>query len=183
MTPLERLELAVALAHTVPGAEIRMRTDGGDDIVVSRHPAADIDPCAMRRVVLSCAQPGNPDLSAHIVDIELGGALGDLGGGVFGTRIGAREQRWIPTLLPQAVLADLIDDIGSGSVPAESMAARLAPDCALGVTLLAITSNSPSFDHALDEVAAAAAAACFVAELTRSALPVQQDQPSSGGQS
>lgn len=183
MTPLERLRLAMSLAHTVPGSEMRLRTGGGDDIVVSRHPAADIDPCAMRRVVVACAQPGNPDLSAHIVDIELGGALSDLGGGVFGTRVGACEQRLIATLLPQEVVADLIDVIGSSTVPPDAMAARLTPDCALGVTMLAVTSNSPCFDHALDDVAAQAAAACFVAELTRSALPVQQDQPSSGGQS
>lgn len=165
MTPLERLRLATALAHTVPGTELRLVTDSGEQIVVSRHPAADIDACKMRQVVAASACPRHPDLSRRIGSVMVGGALVDLGGGVFGSRSGGLEHRWVASLLPYPKLSELLDDVGHHQVPADAMRASLKPDPELGVTVISVTSNHVRFDHALDEVAAEVAAACFVAEL------------------
>ncbi|MFT6763968.1 MAG: hypothetical protein ACJAXA_002632 [Candidatus Aldehydirespiratoraceae bacterium] len=165
MTPLERLRLATALGHTVPGAQLRLHTDRDEIIMVSHHPAADIDPCAMRRVVAASSCAGQPDLSQRIVDVTICGGLVDTGGGVFSRSVGDVEQRWIASLLQPQRLADLLDDVGLEVVPDDAMSARMKPDSALGVTVLAITVNDARFHHALDEIAARTAAACFVEEL------------------
>ena len=169
MTSLERLRLAVALGHTVQGAELRLHSDQSEEIVVSSHPAADIGPCEMRRMVIasSCAQV--PDHSGRIRTITCGGSLEDLGGGVFRVLRGGTEQRWIASLLRPEVVSDILDLVGVDGVPADAMHGCLKPDSGLGVTMLVITSNEPRYDHALDEISAQAAASMFVEELVRDA--------------
>lgn len=166
MTPLERLRLAAALCHTVPGAQLHLRTDGDATVVVGPHACADIDPCAMRRVVAVSACAHQPDLSAHLTGIELGGALVDLGGGVAGSQDAGREQRWIATLLPPDRVIAILDDAGSGVIPDEALQATVRPDAGLGVTVVKISSADPRFDHALDAVVEQVAASCFIEELT-----------------
>lgn len=169
MNSLEQLRIAVALAHTLPGAELRLHTGVSGDLVVSPHPAADIDPCTMRRVVIASRCPDVPDHAARVESMSLGGALDDLGGGVFRTVSDGLEQRWIATTLGPGVVADLLDLVGLDTVPEEAMQGRLKPDGDLGVTLLVITANDARFDHDLDEFAAQAAASMFTAELLRDA--------------
>lgn len=165
MTPLERLRLATALVHAVPGAELRIRTTNSEQICVSHAPAGDIDPCKLRQIVAASACPNRPDLSQRIAEMTVGGSLIDVGGGIAATRCGGREQRWITSLLPYQKLTELLDDVGHGDVPANAIQASLKPDPELGVTVVGITANDARFDHALDNVAAQVAAACFVAEL------------------
>ena len=165
MTPLERLRIASALCHAVPGAELRVQTDSDEMIVVSHHRAADIDPCALRRVVAASACPGQPDLSERVIDVTVGGSLVDIGGGVFAVSAGGFEQRWVASLLKPQRVADLLREVGLGAVPADAMCVRLKPDSDLGVTMIAVTTVEAQYHHALDEVAAQAAATCFVEEL------------------
>lgn len=181
MTPLERLRLATALAHTVPGAELRLVTHSGEQIVVSRHPAADIDPCKMRQVVAASACPRHPDLSRRITAVTIGGSLVDLGGGIFVSRSGGLEHRWVASLLPHQSLSELLDDVGHDQVPADAMRATLKPDPELGVTVISVTSNHARFDHALDEVATHVAAVCFVAELCSHAATLAHSNERIGG--
>ena len=183
MTPLERLRLAAALGHTVPGAEFRLHTDRGESIVVGRHPTADIDPCAMRRVVAASACPGHRDHSQRVVDVSVGGALTDIGGGVYASRFAGCEQRWVASLLEPQCLADLLDDVGLDAVPDEAMHACIKPDSGLGVTILTIAANDARYHHALDEIAAQAAAACFVEELRRGAAELAHSNDLTGGAS
>lgn len=184
MTPLERLRLATALTHTAAGAEMRLSTDHDETVIVSHHPAADIDPCAMRRVVAASSCPGNVDHSERIADIEVGGSLTDFGGGVFGSQLHDGEQRWIASLLVPDVVSRILDEVGSGTVPADAMKATVKPDAGLGVTVFIISSNNATYDHAIDEVAAQAAAACFVEELRLSLDHSEQRRKSTpGGQS
>ncbi|MEL6894002.1 MAG: hypothetical protein AAFP84_20600, partial [Actinomycetota bacterium] len=75
MTPLERLRLATALVHAIPGAALELRTDQNERIVVGTNPSADIDPCKMRRVVASMACTNRPDLADRVAAMTLGGAL------------------------------------------------------------------------------------------------------------
>jgi hypothetical protein len=172
MTSLEHLRLAVALGNTVPGAELHLLTDHGEKVVVSHHPAADINPCAMRRVAAASACPNQPDLSKRVVDITVGGALVDLGGGVFSSLLDEVEQRWVVTLLDPHCVADMMDGVGLDAVPDSAMRATFKPDAALGVTVLAIGVKDARYRYALDEIAAQAAAACFVEELRCSALAI-----------
>lgn len=170
MTSLERLRLAGALGHSVAGAELRLRTASGEEIVVSCHPAADLDPCALRQVVISFACSNGADYSERIVDIDVGGAITDLGGGVFGVTDGDRDQRWIATLLTPNRVIDLLDDAGRGLVNDDALHACVKPDPNIGVTTVTITSTDRSSEEAIDEAAVDVAAACFIEEL-RSSIP------------
>ncbi len=184
MTPLERLRLAGALAHSVQGAELRLHTGNGDQIVVSHHPAADLDPCVLRRVIVASSCPDGTDYSGRIADIDVGGALVDMGGGVFGTSRDGGEQRWIVSLLQPDRVIRLLDGVGHGLVDDDGMHACVKPDPCIGVTTILITSTDPSFDHGVDLVAAEVAAACFVEELVSSIPGLTHDvSPSTGGQS
>jgi hypothetical protein len=161
MTSLERLRLATALCHAVDGAELRLTTDGGERIIVSHHPAADIDPCSLRSVVVASARPQHPDFSHRITDIAIGGALIDCGGGVYSRVVRGAEQRWIASFLHVDRVAAMLEEVGPGN----ALDASLKPDGDLGVTLLAITSIGEHSESVLDTAATGAAAACFVEEL------------------
>jgi len=169
VTPLERLRLAAALAHSVPAAALHLRTTGGDTVVVSAHPAADIDPCAMRRVVRAFAGADQPDHSARIVDVEFAGSLRAGEGGVFRVAHNGIEQRWVASLLAPQRLTELLDDVGLDRIPEHAMRGCLKPDGDLGVTLVVITASDLRYVDDLDEIAAQAAAAIFVEELRVSA--------------
>lgn len=170
MTPLERLRLAVSLAHCVPGSELRLLTSNDETIVVNAHPAADLDACAMRRVVRAASCPSRPDVSERVVAVAYGGSLEDLGGGVFRAVSNGREQRWIASLLRPRRIADLLGDVGLHEVPDDAMHACLKPDAELGVTLMVITADDARHAHHLDEIATRAAAAIFVDEMWCSVL-------------
>jgi hypothetical protein len=164
MTPLERLRLAVAVGHAVHGAELRLHTDSGDMFIVSTHPAASIDPCAMRGLVAASASPAKPDVSEHIVSVELTGAVVDAGGGVYRVVRQGHEQRWIPSLLHTSRLAELLDPLRLDGVTDDDLHATLKSDAQLGVTLVVLTTAERYVDR-LDEAAEQAAAAIAVEEL------------------
>lgn len=174
MTTLERLRLATALGHHVPGTQLRLRTDRNEEIIVGHHHGADIDPCKMRSVVVASCCPHQPDLSRRITDVTVGGTLVSVGGGVYATRIDGREQRWITSLLGPECIAALLEDVVLDSLPDEVMHTRATPDSGLGVTVIVLTSTSRQFDHMLDDIAARTAAKCFVEELCRSITEVER---------
>lgn len=173
MTSLERLRLATALSHTVPDTELRMRTDRSEWIVVGRGSDADIDPCAMRRVVAASACSKRPDISAHIVELSLGGSITDIGGGVFASGRNGIEQRWIATLLAPDRVTRLLDDVDHPDAPDHAVHARLTRDPQLGVTVVAMTTGDLRFHESLDEIALLAAGGCFVSELQCAAAPYE----------
>ncbi|MGA9277330.1 hypothetical protein [Ilumatobacter sp.] len=181
MKPLERLRLATALSHTVPGAKLHLRTDRGESVVVGEGAHADNGPCAMRRVVAASACPNQPDLSEHLVDISVGGALTDVGGGVFSTCRNGIEQRWIATTLLPDRVAQVLADVGLDAVPDEAMHAAVKPDSGLAVTVLAITTSDMRFHHMLDEIAVLAAGACLVEELSCDVSRLAPSNETAGG--
>ena len=169
MTSLERLRLAVALAHSIAGAELRLTCGPDDTIVVSDHPAADLTTCAMRSVVIANECRSTPDYSARISSIQFGGSLDDVGGGVLRTRtVCGMEQRSVATVLAPDAVVDVLDRVG-GEVPDDAVHANVRTDAELGVTVFTITAIDRRFDAAVDEIITAAAAACFTAELLRAA--------------
>ena len=174
MTNLENLRLSTALAHVVPGATLHLSCHSGQMVNVGAHPTADLDACALRKVVIASACPDVPDYSQLVSEIKVCGSLQHIGGGVHRRVVGEVEQRWIATLLSPATVADLLDDCGPNGIPHDAMHACLKPDNDLAVTCIAITANDPKFDRLLDEVAAQAMSAFLVEELLRS---TDQDAP------
>jgi hypothetical protein len=170
VTPLERLRLAVALGHGTPGAELRLHAAGGETVIVSSHPAADLDHCALRRVVLDGARPDQPDHSDRIAAVEFGGVLDDLGGGVFRVVRDGPEQRRVASLLRPDRVAGIVETIAIDDRCERSMHACLKPDTDLAVTLVVITTDDPGFVTELDEVAARISAAIFAEELWCAAM-------------
>ncbi len=170
MTPLEHIRLAAALTHSVPGAHLRLGTGTGESVVVGRNHGADMDPCAFRRLIAAgSGRRLRSDADAHfrMVDsVVVGGTLLDIGGGVYASRVGEQDQRWIASRLAHRRVADLLADVEGCD---DSIHACLRPDDDLGVTVLEITDRGsdarPACGGRLDAVAARAAAACFVAEL------------------
>ena len=167
-TSLERLRLATALAHTVPGATMRVVCHSGQHVNVGVHPGADLDACAMRKVVIASGRPEVRDCSELVADITVAGALQHLGGGVYRRVFDDVEQRWLATLLPPETIAELLDLCGPAGTPDDAMHGCLKPDGDLAVTCLVITANSREYQHLLDEIAASASAAILVEELLRS---------------
>lgn len=168
MTDLERLRLSTALAHVVPGATLHLICHTGEHVNVGAHPTADLDACALRKLVVASACRNVPDYSELVREIRMCGSLQHIGGGVHRRLVGDVEQRWIATLLTPATVAELLDDCGPNGMPHDAMHACVKPDSELAVTCVAITSNDPKFDRVLDEVAARAMSAFLVEELMRS---------------
>jgi hypothetical protein len=50
---LDRLRLAAALAHRLPGAQLLLRCPNGSQVTVGRADRDDLDPCQFRRVVVA----------------------------------------------------------------------------------------------------------------------------------
>lgn len=166
-TSLERLRLATALTHTVPGATMRVACHSGQQVYVGSHPGADLDACAMRKVAIASGRPEMRDYSELVADITVSGALQHLGGGVYRRVLDEVEQRWLASVLPPETIAELLDVGGPVDTPDDAMHACLKPDCDLAITCVVITVNS-EYQHALDEIAANASAAILVEELMRS---------------
>lgn len=165
MTSLERLRLATALTHTVPGATMHIVCHSGRHVHVGVHPGADLDACAMRKVVIASGRPEVRDYSEHVADIAVSGALQHLGGGVYRRVFDDIEQRWLTTVLTPETVAELLDLCGPAGTPDDAMHACLKPDCDLAVTCVVITANCHEHQHLLDEIAANASAAILVEEL------------------
>ncbi len=184
MTSLERLRLSTALAHTVPGAALHLRCRSGQELTVSCHPSADLDPCAMRKVVIASACADVPDYSQQVVGITVTGSLEHIGGGVHRRAVGrveqcVVEQRWMATLLQPDIVASLLDECRVGDLPVGAMHGCVRPDGDLAVTCVAITSNGAEYDRFLDEVAAQAMSTFMVEELLHAATqeaPARRDE-------
>jgi hypothetical protein len=106
MTNLERLRLSTALAHVVPGATLHLSCHSGEVVNVGAHPTADIDACALRKVVIASACRTVPDYSELVRDIKVCGSLQHIGGGVHRRVVGEVEQRWIATSPSCSTTAD-----------------------------------------------------------------------------
>lgn len=183
MTPSEHLRLAAAIAHIVPGAELRLSPRHGRQVLVGRRPNADIDPCPFRQMVAAAAFPDGPDLADHLGLIEIGGAIVDVGGGVWASSVDRRQQRWIASFLPPHRLAELLDAIGLDTVAPDAMHACLKPDPLLAVTVAAITADDLRALEFLDDVASSIAATCLIEGLrTELSAPVWADTGVTGAQ-
>lgn len=173
MTLLDQLRLAVGLAHTVPGTELRLHCRGGQVVTIGSHPRADLDVCAMRQVVLAGSTPGQHGPLELVESIDIGGSLEPYGGALYRRRVGAAEERWFATLLGPARTAELLRSCELTDVPDDAVHATVKPDGCLGVTVVQVVTPHHLWAHRLDAAAAAAQSACLVDELLASTQPAR----------
>ena len=84
---------AAALAHSVPGAELRLtRTDGGR-LLVAQHSRADLSPCIFRHLVAEGPCPIAEEVETWLAAIETHGNLDHVVAGVYRSRH-RRGERW-----------------------------------------------------------------------------------------
>jgi hypothetical protein len=172
VTPLERLRLAVALGHSAPGAELRLHSAAGGTTIVSAHPAADLDHCAVRRTLLDAA---SSERCERVSAVELAGSLDEIGGGVFRVARDGVEQRWIATLLHPDRVVGLVEATAVDERCEHSLHACLKPDADLAVTIVVITAEDAGLVAELDDVATRISAAIFVEELWCAAMQLTSE--------
>ena len=170
-----QVHLAAALVHAVPGAEAQLRCGDRERLVVSRHPAADLTPSAFRQLVIAArANPLEPHATTGVGalavrELTIGGAIQDLGGGVVrSVDVIGGEQRWLATTLAWDAVQRLLASWPADDAAVRGVAATIAPDPELGVTLLRLTEDGTVSDTDLDRTAASASAALLVEELVAS---------------
>jgi hypothetical protein len=166
VTPLDRLRLAAALTHSIAGAQLRIDADTGESLFVGAHPAADLDPCKLRRIVSSAAACRLADQLDRLTAMEFGGSLAELAGGVFAIDDAACTRRAVATFLTAEAVLELIaelQDVDTGDVDA-----RIRPDSCVGVTLIEFSAPTDR-GEVVAAVAQRVATMCFVAEVLRDA--------------
>lgn len=169
------LRQVVALAHAVPGAELRLVTGHGGVVTVGRHPSHDLTPCQARAALLAAAVPDGPDCFRAVVDVEVAGSVRDAGGGLLALDGGDGEVRWFATCLhPNDVVHVALRDHG---VPADAIEAGVMPDTELGVAVVRVGVANWLYGSELDRVAHELFAACLVEELSREALGAPAPAP------
>lgn len=165
----QQLRLAAGLAHVVPGAELRLRHADGRQVVVSRHPGADVDPCELRQAVAAGACPAHPDCSRWLEVDWLGGTLELRDHTVLRRHTTGREERWFATLLDADAVVGVLEGLtpdGLDEAAMQVISAGLRPDPVLEMTAVCLTTEAPCLEPHLDRIAAQAHAACLVAEIT-----------------
>ncbi len=165
--PRSVLREAIALVHTVAGAELRLVTERGE-LLVGRGPDCELSPCELRQAFLAASAPGAPDCFRAVHDLEIGGSLRDLGGGMYGLwpSDGSPAHRWFATTLHPGDIVELVEGCDL-DVPDDAMNAGVATDTPLGVSAVDVSPSKAHFADRLDEVARWFLDRCVVEELVQ----------------
>lgn len=169
------LREAIVLAHTVSGAVLRLVTDRGE-VIVGRGPDHDLSPCDLRQAYLVGTAPGRRDCFPVVREVELGGAVRELGGGLYEAWAPdlASVQRWFVTSLFPGDIVELADGWDEdGDLPVESVRADVATDTALGLSSVRLDAGDDDPEGHLDEVARRFLARCMAEELVQSVASEQ----------
>ncbi|MEO0493544.1 MAG: hypothetical protein AAF081_09025 [Actinomycetota bacterium] len=166
----ERLELATALVHAVPGGALVAHDDAGRTLTVGRHPSADVDPCRWRAVVADHVSGRVQSVFGSLALAELGGSLMRAPSGGFIDR-SAPERHWFAVKLPPCLVVQTLRDVDLNGLPEEAVSASVRPDPELGVTVVGVGIDAPCMVDALDSLAADVGSALAVAELCAS-IPI-----------
>lgn len=165
--PHSVLREAIVLAHTAPGAELRLLTDQGE-LLVGRSPSHDLSPCELRQAFLAGASPSGPDCFRAVRSVELEGSLRDLGGGMYElwpTDDGP-VQRWFATSLHPGDIVEVVESCDL-HVADDAMNAGVASDTALGTSAVRLSASAPEHADRLDEVSRWFLERCVVEELVQ----------------
>lgn len=166
--------MAVALAHSVPGARLHITLRDGTSVLVAAGCLGALTPCQFRSAVLEPAR-GSTLLDA-VAGVEVVGGLVDLGGGLYARGDLGGSERWFVTTLTPAAVGEALSDSPEG-VPDDAFETLLRPDTELGAGAVGLRALHPAYAGRLDEVAHWALTRCLVAELIAGAAAVA-DRPS-----
>lgn len=163
----DQLRLGVALAHSVPGAELRISCPLGAHLAVGASDRVSLHICDLRDLVVSGTCPHRPDVSDRIEIEAICGSLQSCGAGIFRSRRIDVEHRWFATLLPPTEVIGVLKRLEHERLVPDAIGVRLTPDSGLGVTVVRLHSSRPLATVAIAEAAETAYGACLVAELLR----------------
>ena len=179
------LREAIVLAHTVPGAVLRLVTHRGE-VTVGRGPDHDLSPCDLRQAYLVGTAPGRRDCFPVVREVELGGAVRELGGGLYEAWAPdlASVQRWFVTSLFPGDIVELARHVRDGveqtfgwdedgDLPVESVRADVATDTALGLSSVRLDVGDDDPEGHLDEVSRRFLERCMAEELVQSVASEQ----------
>lgn len=162
---METLRRASALAHVVDGAVLRLLAPDGAELVVGRHPAADVGPCEWRRLMaLPCAGP----MAAYRDGMELidvAGTVSDLGGGLFRSGEAAGETHWFATGVCGAMAGQALRDTPLDEISSEHVTATIRSDAELAVSIVGMRFDPEVRADRQEELVRSAYAGCLIAEL------------------
>ena len=163
----ERLELATALVHTLPGGVLVAVNDAGRRITVGRHPSADVDPCRWRSVLVDRIEGRVQAPFADLSLCEIGVSLERAKSGGFIDRA-EPDRHWFAAKLPPCVAVQVLREVNLKGLSEEAVSASVRPDLELGVTVVGVGIDAPCMANALDTLAADIGGALAVAELCAS---------------
>lgn len=163
----ERLELATALVHTLPGGALVAVNDTGRTITVGRHPSADFNPCRWRSVVADHIEGRVQTPLGDLSLSEIGGSLERAESGGF-IDPSEPDRHWFAAKLPPCVAVQVLRELDLKGLPEEVVSATVRPDFELGVTVVGVGIDAPCMATALDTLAADIGGALAVAELCAS---------------
>ncbi len=157
---------AAALAHSVPGAELRLtRTDGGR-LLVAQHSRADLSPCIFRHLVADGPCPIAEEVETWLAAIETHGNLDHVVAGVYRSRH-RRGERWFVAELEPGRLKKVFDDLECDPVLADATVITMKADLGLGVVVVKLDVEMSASVASIDELALTAYAS-YVAEVASS---------------
>ncbi|MEM9200680.1 MAG: hypothetical protein AAGC53_03430 [Actinomycetota bacterium] len=168
----ERLLLATALVHALPGAQLTAVDNLGRRIVVGEHPSCDVDSCRWRSTLVASLEGRVRHVADGMQFDTVGGSLEPAATGGFIDR-NTPEKRWFAALLPPCVAVDTLRNVELGMLPEEAVSATVRPDPELGVTIVGVSIDAPCMIEQLDQLGGDVAAALAVAELC-TGLPVRK---------
>lgn len=160
---------AIVLAHTVPGAELRLVTDRGE-LAVGRGHDHDVSPCDLRQAFLVGTAPGRRDCFPAVRDLRLGGSLADVGGGLFEAWAPdlSSVHRWFVTSLFPGDIVELAEDWGDdGDLPDDVVRADVATDAAFGLSSVRLSAADGDRRGLLDHVSRRFVERCIAEELVQ----------------
>jgi hypothetical protein len=150
MTRLERLRIAAALAHTVPGVTLQVTWCDDTTTLVSAH-GNGLRPCELRHLVSGAVRFRPGAFVGGMADVAVAGGLADLGSGVYAT--GCRQGvpvRWLSAFLHPQTVKEIAEDCPHAT---DQLEVSIHPDQDLGVTVVAIRTHGGDM-AALDLTAA-----------------------------
>ena len=167
----ERVVMATALVHTVPGSALVVADEEGRLLTIGRHPSAEIDPCRWRHAVARAVRRDDPGLGA-VTLVDLTGSVARTPSGAF---VDARDpnRRWMVTTLAPCAVASTLRAVELRDLDVDAVTATVRPDPELGVTSVAVGVSDAALVPALDALAGEVVASLLVAELG-SSLPIRR---------
>ena len=159
---------ATALSHTVDGVTLELDVDDGCTLVIAhRRLDAHLDPCQLRRLILSELEAQKSKLLCSVVRAEIVAGLEEIGAGMHRRSGPAGEERLFSTTLSDGDVCAMFAECPQHPSSA-ALRVRALPDLELGVTIVRLTANHPSVTTYLDDVSSWALGAAMARELIES---------------